>query len=67
MYHSMPSQIDALLADYLAASHHRQGIMTAVVAALLKAWIVPRCNARIIRAYTFVGNHGSVKVFQNNG
>jgi len=53
--------------DYLAATHHRQGIMTAAVAALLKDWLIPRCNAHIVRAYTFGGNNGSVKVFQRNG
>jgi len=53
--------------DYLAASHHRRGIMTAAIAALLDAWIIPRCNVHVIRACIFAGNHGSVRVFEKNG
>jgi RimJ/RimL family protein N-acetyltransferase len=54
-------------ADYLAASHHRQGIMSAAVATLLKDWVIPRSNAQVIRTYTMTGNEGSVGVFRKNG
>jgi len=55
------------IGDYLAASHHRQGIMSAALGALLKGWVIPRCNAHVIRAYTMKGNDGSVGVFKRNG
>jgi hypothetical protein len=55
------------IADYLAPSHHRQGIMSAAIAALLKDWVIPRCNVHIIRTYAMLGNEGSVGVFRKNG
>ncbi|KAF7968809.1 hypothetical protein HWV62_29286 [Athelia sp. TMB] len=56
-----------LLADYLAPSHHRRGIMGAVCRALIDSWAEPRMNARVIETYTFTGNQGSVRVFEKNG
>lgn len=41
--------------------------MTAVVAAILKAWVIPRYNAHIIEVTAFKGNIGSVRVFEKNG
>lgn len=56
-----------ILTDYLAPSHHGQGIMSAAVAAVLKSWAVPRCNAHFIQANAFIGNRASVRVFEKNG
>ncbi|KAJ9250609.1 hypothetical protein DTO207G8_5986 [Paecilomyces variotii] len=55
------------IGDYLASSHHGRGIMTAVVRALINEWAVPHMNARIIKVSTYVGNTGSVRVFEKNG
>jgi len=41
--------------------------MSAAIAALLKDWVIPRCNVHIIRAYVILGNEGSVGVFRKNG
>jgi RimJ/RimL family protein N-acetyltransferase len=53
--------------DYLAPSHHGQGIMSAVVKALVERWAVPRLGARWIRPTTFEDNAGSMRVFLKNG
>lgn len=55
------------LPDYLAASHHGRGIMSAALGTLIRYWGIPRMNARIIRAETFSGNEGSKRVFEKNG
>jgi len=55
------------IGDYLSPTHHGQGIMSAVVKALVEQWAVPRMNARDIRPTTFVGNDASVRVFTKNG
>ena len=52
------------LPDYLAASHHRQGIMTDAVETVLHDWAIPRMNVRHMLVCTF---EGSVKVFLRNG
>lgn len=54
-------------ADYLAPSHHGQGIMSAVFATLLNSWAIPRCNAHILQVYTYASNGASVRVFEKNG
>ena len=41
--------------------------MTAAAKTLIYGWVVPRMNARHIRSTTFVGNHGSVRVFEKLG
>jgi RimJ/RimL family protein N-acetyltransferase len=41
--------------------------MSAVVRAVMDEWVVPRMNARIIKVSAYVGNVGSVRVFQKNG
>jgi RimJ/RimL family protein N-acetyltransferase len=56
-----------LLQDYLAASHHRQGIMTDAVDTMLQDWAIPRMNVRHMFVSAFEGNEGSVKVFLKNG
>ncbi|PKY04153.1 acetyltransferase, GNAT family [Aspergillus campestris IBT 28561] len=53
--------------DWLAPSHHGRGIMTAAMKTLIYGWVVPRMNARYIRSTAFVGNHGSVRVFEKLG
>jgi len=53
--------------DYLAASHHRQGIMTDAVDTMLHDWAIPRMNVRHVMVTAFEGNEGSVKVFLKNG
>jgi len=53
--------------DYLAASHHRQGIMTDAVNTVLHDWAIPRMNVRHMLVSAFEGNDGSVKVFLKNG
>ena len=56
-----------VLADYLAKSHHGRGIMTAVIGAFVNGWIIPMMGGRIIRAGSYVGNTGSIRVFEKNG
>ena len=41
--------------------------MTAAMRTIIHEWMVPRMNARIIRAEAFIGNVGSVRVFEKNG
>ncbi|KAI0028131.1 GNAT domain-containing protein [Vararia minispora EC-137] len=55
------------IGDYLAPSHHGQGIMSAVIKALVGQWVLPRMNARIIRPTIQDGNEGSLRVFYKNG
>ncbi|KAF8973919.1 acyl-CoA N-acyltransferase [Flammula alnicola] len=55
------------IGDYLAPSHHGQGIMTDAVDTLVHDWAVPRMGVRRILTGAFVGNHGSVRVFEKNG
>jgi len=58
---------DSRTADYLAPSHHGQGIMTDAIDTLLHDWAVPRMGVRRVLTGAFVGNMGSVKVFEKNG
>jgi len=53
--------------NYLAASHHRQGIMTDAVDTLLHDWAIPRMNVCHILLSVFEGNEGSVKLFLRSG
>ena len=55
------------LPDYLAASHHRQGIMADAVDTVLHNWAIPRMNVRHMLVAMFKSNEGSVKVFLSNG
>ena len=41
--------------------------MSLVVKTLMEEWIVPRMGARKINANVWMGNIGSVKVFEKNG
>lgn len=53
--------------DYIAPSHHGRGIMSAAMRLILHSWAVPRMGVRHMSGYTFVGNTGSVRVFEKNG
>jgi RimJ/RimL family protein N-acetyltransferase len=66
---STPShrEITRPLPDYLATSHHRQGIMTDAVDTVLHDWAIPHMNVRHMWGTAFEGNEGSVKVFLRNG
>ncbi|EGN99512.1 hypothetical protein SERLA73DRAFT_179555 [Serpula lacrymans var. lacrymans S7.3] len=55
------------IGNYLAPSHHGRGIMSMAFGLLLGAWAIPRMKVRSMRGYTFVGNTGSVRVFEKNG
>ncbi|KAI0094190.1 hypothetical protein BDY19DRAFT_911655 [Irpex rosettiformis] len=55
------------IGDYLVASHHGKGIMSAAVSTLVSSWMVPRMNAQQIRVETFLSNRGSRRVFEKNG
>ncbi|KAJ3489612.1 hypothetical protein NLI96_g2014 [Meripilus lineatus] len=54
-------------ADYLVASHHNRGIMSAAAGTIIREWVIPKMAARKIRVETFVGNVGSRRVFEKNG
>ena len=41
--------------------------MSLVFGTLIKEWLVPRMNAKIIRGSAFIGNIGSLKVLQKCG
>ena len=66
--HSCHLSIDASgYPDYLAASHHGKGIMSAVVQTFIRDWAMPRMGVRQIRVETFADNVGSRRVFEKNG
>ncbi|KAF7347350.1 N-acetyltransferase domain-containing protein [Mycena venus] len=53
--------------DYLAPSHHRQGIMSDAFNTLLRQWGIPRMGVRRMVVTTLEGNKGSVRVFEKLG
>ena len=53
--------------DWLISSHHGQGIMSAVVKALVYEWGVPRMGIRRIVEIVFSGNVGSQRVLEKSG
>ncbi|KAI6120713.1 hypothetical protein EDD16DRAFT_1575003 [Pisolithus croceorrhizus] len=53
--------------DYIAPSHHGRGIMSAAMRLILYSWAVPRMGVRCMSGYAFVGNIGSVRVFEKSG
>ena len=53
--------------DWLDPAYHGRGIMTAVVKTVIHDWAIPRMNARHFRVSAFVGNQGSVRVFEKLG
>lgn len=55
------------IGDYLSPTHHRQGIMSAVLNTVLASWAIPRMNCRRIVATAFIGNVASVGVFKKAG
>lgn len=52
--------------DYLAQSHHGQGIITSSIGVLI-GWATTNMNVRHMRATAIVGNEPSVKVLEKNG
>ncbi|KIK38435.1 hypothetical protein CY34DRAFT_809325 [Suillus luteus UH-Slu-Lm8-n1] len=59
--------IQYAVGDWLAASHHGRGIMTAAIGLLMTAWGIPRMGVHHVVAHTFAGNIGSNRVFEKNG
>jgi RimJ/RimL family protein N-acetyltransferase len=55
------------IGDWLAASHHGRGIMTAAIGLFLTAWGIPRMGVRHVVVHTFAENVGSNRVFEKNG
>ncbi|EJU02581.1 hypothetical protein DACRYDRAFT_99681 [Dacryopinax primogenitus] len=56
-----------MVGDYLAASHHGKGIMTAAVRELIRSWGVPYMRIRLVHAAVMEGNVGSRRVFEKLG
>lgn len=52
---------------WLLPSHHGQGIMSAVLNALIAEWLIPKMNVNILKSSALVGNEGSVRVHQKCG
>ncbi|KAJ7361139.1 acyl-CoA N-acyltransferase [Mycena albidolilacea] len=55
------------LGDYLAPSHHGQGIMSDAFKTLLHQWGIPRMGVRRMVITTLEGNKGSVRVIEKAG
>ncbi|KAJ7929034.1 hypothetical protein B0H13DRAFT_2652569 [Mycena leptocephala] len=55
------------VSDFLASSHHCRGIMSTVLAIVLEKWAIPRMHVHRMHVSVFVGNNGSVRVFEKNG
>lgn len=53
--------------DFLSPDYHSRGVMTAVLRALMEAWVVPQMNVHTIRLCVLEGNIGSIRVFEKNG
>lgn len=52
---------------WLSPTHHRQGIMSAVLKALITEWCVPMMDMRTLKSSAFVGNAGSIGTVQKCG
>ncbi|KAF7295809.1 N-acetyltransferase domain-containing protein [Mycena chlorophos] len=55
------------ISDFLASTHHRRGIMSVIINTLITQWAVPRMGVRHMHVSAFIGNIGSVRVFEKNG
>ncbi|KAK7063721.1 N-acetyltransferase domain-containing protein [Favolaschia claudopus] len=53
--------------DYLAPSHHGQGIMSDAFKTVLQQWAIPRMGVRRMAVTALDGNKGSVRVFEKLG
>ncbi|KAA1468480.1 hypothetical protein DENSPDRAFT_814755 [Dentipellis sp. KUC8613] len=53
--------------DWISPKAHGRGIMTAVIRTLMQEWGVPRMGIRYMLPVLFVGNVGSLRVFEKNG
>jgi len=60
-------QIIWMIGDYIAASHHGRGIMSAVLKIIMDKWATPWMAARHIKSEAHQGNIGSRRVFEKNG
>ena len=63
----MLSEVLTVGPDWMDPAWHGQGIMTAVIRAVVHDWAVPRMNARRICVSIVTGNIASVRVFEKNG
>lgn len=52
---------------WLLPTHHKKGIMSAVLNTLIHDWAIPKMNARVIKASALAGNEASVGVFRKCG
>lgn len=59
--------VEWTIGDWLAPSHHGQGIMSDTVDTLIHDWAIPRMKVQRIAVAAFLGNPGSVRVFEKNG
>ncbi|KAJ7334904.1 hypothetical protein DFH08DRAFT_785008 [Mycena albidolilacea] len=55
------------VSDFLAPTHHRRGLMTVILATVLKQWAISRMRVHHLHVSVFTGNTGSVRVFEKNG
>ncbi|PSR72687.1 hypothetical protein PHLCEN_2v11382 [Hermanssonia centrifuga] len=53
--------------DFVAGPYHGRGIMSGALKTIMAQWLIPRMGARLIRVEAFIGNVGSVRVFEKNG
>ncbi|KAJ5795726.1 uncharacterized protein N7518_004266 [Penicillium psychrosexuale] len=51
---------------YLSPTQHSRGIMSVAVRTVIQDWAIPRMNLHLLRGSFFVGNIGSMKVFEKN-
>ena len=51
----------------MKGTHHGRGIMTAALKTLVDEWMIVRMGAKQLRVEAFIGNIGSVRVFEKNG
>lgn len=59
-------QLLIILTDYLSPTQHSRGIMSVAVRTVIQDWAIPRMNLHLLRGSFFVGNIGSMKVFEKN-
>ena len=59
-------QLLTMLTDYLSPTQHSRGIMSVAVRTVIQDWAIPRMNLHLLRGSFFVGNIGSMRVFEKN-
>ncbi|KAF9505732.1 hypothetical protein BS47DRAFT_1353652 [Hydnum rufescens UP504] len=55
------------IGDWLASSHHNQGIMTSAIRTIIHEWGIPYMNTQHIVATSFIDNTGSQRTLVKNG